>query len=124
MNEQLFQQLAALAQQYMQSQDPNLGMQLLQSVIQSQDPQLITMASDAVAAGILQSGGATPADASGMPMGGGAPQGGAPMGQNGMQIPQYAKGGKLSAVSKLLNKKKQTEIEKGKSPKPNHLMSK
>lgn len=107
MNE-VMAQLAAVAQQYMQTQSPEAAMQLVQMVAQAQDPQLLMMVADQIAAAV--GGAGDPAM-----QGGGAPMaaaGAAPMGANGMtlpnptQQPMYKNGGKLSALDKLKQKRK------------------
>jgi hypothetical protein len=124
MNE-VMQQLAAVAQQYMQSQSPEAAMQLIQMAAQSQDPQLLMMVADSIAATVSQGAG-DPAAAGGDP----AAQGGAPMGQNGMQVPtmggggqqpMYANGGKLTAIGKMKAKR---AAKHGASHKPNTIAAK
>lgn len=92
----------SLAQQYMQQRSPQAAAQMLQVITQSGDPQLTMMVADLIASSLLGNSSAT-SDMTTQPA---QPMPGQPMGQNGMRMPMYKKGGKLTAVQKAMQKKK------------------
>ncbi len=109
--EQVLMQLMPVAQQYMQSQSPQAAAELLQMIAQSGDQQLTMMIADQISQLIMQSsqepsmGTATDQNTS--------MTASTPMGANGMKVPLYQNGGKMStetkkmsAVEKLAAKKK------------------
>ncbi len=98
--EQILMQLQPIAQQYMQTQSPQAAAQLLQMIAQSGDPQLTMMVADQIAQMVLQASQDQTQSAPAQP---GAM---VPQGATGMQIPIYKKGGKLTAVEKMVEKRK------------------
>ncbi len=106
----LLMQLVPMAQQYLQSPSPQTAAQLLQMVSQSGDPNLLQAIADQIAQLVLQS--TQGASQGGQPMGNPAAMSGVPLGAMGMNLPMYAKGGKVeekrSAVDKLVEKRKKT----------------